>query len=254
MARRLDEGLGVERTPPTVSENIWDRAALRRLVEETVARVTSTKAPASEPVAPKAAPAATGARWVRWTPAPPKPAVAAPPPPLPEPQGGKTSKPVVAVGSDHSAVVLKQQLVRYLREELGHPVIDCGAPDENPVDYPDIARAVGQAVASGKAKAGVVIDAMGIGSTMAANKVPGVRCALCHDEATTKNAREHNDANVLALGSKVVNGGQARGLVRLFLTTPHAGGRHARRVAKIREMEGAAEPRPASASLTRGNA
>jgi ribose 5-phosphate isomerase B len=72
---------------------------------------------------------------------------------------------------------------------------------------------------------------------MAANKVPGVRCALCHDEATTKNAREHNDANVLALGSKVVNGGVARALVRLFLTTPHAGGRHARRVAKITQME-----------------
>ena len=180
---------------------------------------------------------ATSARWVRWIPAAPKEAKPAPPPPIPAPSGGRPSKAVIAVGSDHSAVALKQQIVRFLREELGHPVIDCGAPDENPVDYPDIARAVGRAVVAGKAQRGIVIDAMGIGSTMAANKVPGVRCALCHDEATTRNAREHNDANVLALGSKVVNAGQARGLVRLFLTTPHAGGRHARRVAKINQME-----------------
>jgi ribose 5-phosphate isomerase B len=195
-------------------------------------------APQAKPEEAREAPKApTSARWVRWISAPSRPTAPAPSPPVPAPSGGRPSKPVIAVGSDHSAVTLKQQIVRFLREELGHPVIDCGAPDENPVDYPDIARAVGRAVVSGKAERGIVIDAMGIGSTMAANKVPGVRCALCHDEATTRNAREHNDANVLALGSKVVNGGQARGLVRLFLATPHAGGRHARRVAKIRDME-----------------
>jgi len=217
----------------------WDRAALRRLVADTVERVMVPKPQGTEapPSPPAPSSGATSARWVRWIPAPSKPAQAAPPPPIPAPAGGRPSKPVIAVGSDHSAVTLKQQIVRFLREELGNPVIDCGAPDENPVDYPDIARAVGRAVVSGKAKLGIVIDAMGIGSTMAANKVPGVRCALCHDEATTRNAREHNDANVLALGSKVVNGGQARGLVRLFLATPHAGGRHARRVAKITQME-----------------
>src|SRR5262245_39743080 len=120
---------------------------------------------------------ATLARWVRWIPAAPKPAQAAPPPPIPRAAGGRPSKPVVAVGSDHSAVTLKQQIVRFLREELGHPVIDCGAPDENPVDYPDIARAVSRAVVAGQAKFGIVVDAMGIGSTMAANKVAGVRCA-----------------------------------------------------------------------------
>jgi ribose 5-phosphate isomerase B len=213
----------------------WDRAALRRLVQDTVER---HMAPQAKPEEAREAPKPpTSARWVRWIPAPSRPTAPAPAPPVPAPSGGRPSKPVIAVGSDHSAVTLKQQIVRFLKEELGHPVIDCGAPDENPVDYPDIARAVGRAVVSGKAQRGIVIDAMGIGSTMAANKVPGVRCALCHDEATTRNAREHNDANVLALGSKVVNGGQARGLVRLFLTTPHAGGRHARRVAKIREME-----------------
>jgi len=215
-----------------------------------VERVIASAPPSSPGEADAARPAkaaATPARWVRWVSAPPaqKPVAVAPAPPVPEPSGGRASKPVVAVGSDHSAVLLKNQIVRYLREELGNPVIDCGAYDENAVDYPDIARAVARAVVSGKAKSGIVIDAMGIGSTMAANKVPGVRCALCHDEATTKNAREHNDANVLALGSKVVNLGQARALVRLFLTTPHAGGRHARRVAKIVQME---------ESATRGSA
>ena len=233
----------VDRNPSESSG--WDRAALRRLVADTVERtlVPETKA---EPVAPPPAPRAeSAARWVRWIPVPARPQALAPPPPVPKAEGGRASKPVVAVGSDHSAVTLKNQIVRYLREELGNPVIDCGAYDENAVDYPDIARAVARAVVSGKAKSGIVIDAMGIGSTMAANKVPGVRCALCHDEATTKNAREHNDANLLALGSKVVNLGQARALVRLFLTTPHAGGRHARRVAKIVQME---------ESATRGNA
>ena len=236
----------MERSP---SSPAWNRDALRRLVSETVERViASAPPPPSGAAEAKPSPSGkTAARWVRWipAPAPEKPAIAAPAPPVPEPSGGRASKPVVAVGSDHSAVLLKNQIVRYLREELGHPVIDCGAYDESAVDYPDIARAVARAVVSAKAKFGIVIDAMGIGSTMAANKVKGVRCALCHDEATTRNAREHNDANVLALGSKVVNLGQARALVRLFLTTPHAGGRHARRVAKIVQME---------ESATRGSA
>jgi ribose 5-phosphate isomerase B len=93
-----------------------------------------------------------------------------------------------------------------------------------------------------RAARGIVLDAMGIGSAMAANRVPGALCAVCHDEPTVRNAREHNDANVLALGSRVVHPGQARALVRLFLTTPHAGGRHARRVAKIRDLEALRAP------------
>jgi len=229
------------------SPSAWDRASLRRLVEETLGRL-SPAASEAEHQAPAPEGAGAGrARWVRWVPAPPAASRASRPrvEPFPEPlpaagRPGAKSKPAIAVGADHSAIALKRQIVRYLREELGHPVIDCGAPDENPVDYPDIARRVGVAVVSGAALRGVVIDAMGVGSTMAANKVHGVRCALCHDEATTRNAREHNDANVLALGSRVVNGGVARALVRLFLITPHAGGRHARRVAKIRELETAA--------------
>jgi ribose 5-phosphate isomerase B len=156
---------------------------------------------------------------------------------------------VVALGADHGARTLKDQLARYLREELGHPVMDCGAYSPDPVDYPDIARAVGRAVAEGAAWRGIVLDTMGIGSSMAANKVWGVRCALCHDEATARNAREHNDANVLALGSRVVHPGSARTLVRVFLGTAHAGGRHARRVAKINAIE-----QQQAASAARGRA
>ena len=115
---------------------------------------------------------------------------------------------MVAIGADHGAFALKNQLARYLREELGHPVIDLGAYSEEAVDYPDFAAAVAREVAAGRAARGIVIDAAGIGSTMAANKIAGVRCALCHDDATVLNAREHNDANVLALGARVVNRGR----------------------------------------------
>ena len=92
-------------------------------------------------------------------------------------------------------------------------------------------------ILSGECGRGIVVDAAGIGSTMAANKIPGVRCALCHDDATVRNAREHNDANVLALGARVVNRGLATRMVRLFLATPFGGGRHERRVQKIMALE-----------------
>ncbi len=143
----------------------------------------------------------------------------------------------IAVGSDHSGFRLKQQLIAYLSEELGYDVDDCGAPSEEAVDYPDIARAVADRVRRGACSRGILIDAAGIGSSMAANKVPGIRCALCHDEMTVKNSRLHNDANVLALGSRVVNPGFARTLVRRWLMTPFEGGRHARRVEKIMRLE-----------------
>ena len=116
-------------------------------------------------------------------------------------------------------------------------MIDCGTHSTDAVDYPDIAKAVGEAVATGRAARGVVIDGAGIGSTMAANRVPGVRCALCHDVKTVLNSREHNDANVLARGSGVVNLGLARQMVATWLKTPFGGGRHARRGAKIMELE-----------------
>ncbi|MGH7726191.1 MAG: ribose 5-phosphate isomerase B, partial [Candidatus Eiseniibacteriota bacterium] len=143
----------------------------------------------------------------------------------------------VALGGDHGGFALKETLRRYLKKELRYAVIDCGTHSTEAVDYPDIARAVGEAVADGRAARGIVIDGAGIGSTMAANRIPGVRCALCHDLKTVLNSREHNDANVLALGSGIVHPGLARQMVRTWLATPFAGGRHARRVAKIMELE-----------------
>jgi len=158
----------------------------------------------------------------------PAPAPRSAPPPAPR---------RVAIGSDHGGFELKEILERAIRDELGWDVLDCGTHSTDAVDYPDFAAAVAREVAAGRAARGVVIDAAGIGSTMAANKVAGVRCALCHDDQTVLNCREHNDANVLALGSRVVNRGLATRLVRLFLTTPFGGGRHERRVQKIMALE-----------------
>jgi ribose 5-phosphate isomerase B len=143
----------------------------------------------------------------------------------------------IALGSDHGGLELKTLLARYIADELGWQVHDCGTHSAEPVDYPDFAAAVAREVASGRCARGIVVDAAGIGSTMAANKIPGVRCALCHDDATVVNSREHNDANMLALGARVVNRGLAQRLARLFLTTPFAGGRHERRVRKIMALE-----------------
>lgn len=166
---------------------------------------------------------------------PETPPAAAPRPEAPaaRPDGSRR----VALGSDHGGFELKQVLARFIQEELGWEVHDCGTYTSEAVDYPDFAAAVAREVASGRCERGVVVDAAGIGSTMAANKVPGVRCALCHDDATVHNSREHNDANVLALGARVVNRGLASRMVRLFLTTPFAGGRHERRVRKIMALE-----------------
>jgi len=144
----------------------------------------------------------------------------------------------VAIGADHGGFALKEILRKAIADEMGWQVHDCGTHSDAAVDYPDFAAAVAREVASGRAARGIVVDAAGIGSTMAANKVAGVRCALCHDDTTVKNSREHNDANVLALGAKVVNRGAAVRLVRLFLTTEFAGGRHERRVKKIMALEG----------------
>jgi ribose 5-phosphate isomerase B len=143
----------------------------------------------------------------------------------------------VALGADHGGFALKEVLKRSIAEDLGWDVHDCGTHSAEAVDYPDYAAAVAREVAAGRAVRGVIVDAAGIGSTMAANKIAGVRCALCHDDVTAMNAREHNDANVLALGARVVNRGLAARIVRLFLTTPFGGGRHERRVRKIMALE-----------------
>ncbi len=160
-----------------------------------------------------------------------------PAPSTPAPAPGATAARRVAIGSDHGGFPLKEVLKRYLTEDLGYEVRDCGTHSTEAVDYPDFAAAVAREVASGRCVKGVVIDAAGIGSTMAANKVAGARCALCHDDATVLNAREHNDANILALGSRVVNRGLASSMVRLFLSTSFGGGRHERRVQKIMALE-----------------
>jgi ribose 5-phosphate isomerase B len=157
--------------------------------------------------------------------------------PAPAAEARPVSPKRVAIGSDHGGYALKEVLKRAITEDLGWQVHDCGTHSEDAVDYPDFAAAVAREVAEGRAARGVVVDTAGIGSSMAANKVPGVRCALCHDDATVRNSREHNDANVLALGAKVVHRGAAVRMVRLFLETPFAGGRHERRVRKIMALE-----------------
>ena len=149
---------------------------------------------------------------------------------------GEKSARVVAIGADHGGFELKEQLKGYLRD-WGFHALDLGTNGTEAVDYPDFAEAVGNAVAQGRAWLGIVIDSAGIGSSIAANKVPGVRAALCYDRATARNSREHNDANVLTLGAKLLAPEAAREIVALWLSTPFAGGRHQRRVDKIRGIE-----------------
>jgi len=142
----------------------------------------------------------------------------------------------VALGADHGGFRLKEAL-KPVFEELGFAVRDVGVYEETPADYPDIALQVAELVAQGKAARGVLIDGAGIGSAMAANKVPGVRAALCYDKASARNSREHNDANVLTLGGRLLTSTQAEDVLRTWLATPFAGGRHAARVQKIIEIE-----------------
>ena len=143
---------------------------------------------------------------------------------------------VVAIGTDHGGVELKNLLIKELNN-LGYTVQDCGTNTSDPVDYPDIAQAVATLVAEGKAWRGVIIDGAGIGSCMAANKVPGVRAALCYDYATAVNSREHNDANVLTLGAGLIGVNLARQILTTWLATDFGGGRHAKRVDKIIAIE-----------------
>jgi ribose 5-phosphate isomerase B len=149
---------------------------------------------------------------------------------------GASGRGPIAIGSDHSGFALKQDLKVFLGE-LGYAVIDCGAAGTEPVDYPDFALAVGELVAGRRVERGILVDGAGIGSCVAANKVPGVRAALCYDQATAVNSREHNDANVLTLGAGLIGQALARQIVRAWLETRFAGGRHARRVDKILEIE-----------------
>ena len=133
-------------------------------------------------------------------------------------------------------ILLKENLKPFLQEQ-GYLVDDCGTHSPDSVDYPDFAYAVAKKVSEGEAWRGIIIDGAGIGSCMAANKVPGVRAAMCYDHATALNSREHNNANVLTLGAGMIEATLARQIVITFLNTNFGGGRHARRVDKIMNIE-----------------
>lgn len=142
----------------------------------------------------------------------------------------------IAIGSDHGGFDLKQALKPVI-EQLGFSLVDVGVHEPKPADYPDIAHAVARLVASGETGLGIVVDGAGIGSAMVANKVPGIRAALCYDRASAKNSREHNHANVLTLGGRLLTGTQAEDVLRTWLATPFGAGRHQARVDKITEVE-----------------
>jgi ribose 5-phosphate isomerase B len=142
----------------------------------------------------------------------------------------------IAIGSDHAGFELKTHVVELLAGE-GHDVVDLGTDSTVAVDYPPICAAVGRAVRDGEVEVGIVIGGSGQGEQLSANKVRGVRAALCNDLFTARLARAHNDANVLAIGARVVGSGLADEIVTLFLATPFDGGRHARRVGQITALE-----------------
>lgn len=148
----------------------------------------------------------------------------------------------IAIGSDHAGFPLKADLVTALEAD-GHQVLDLGNHSEDPVDYPIYCLRVARAIVDGEADRGIVLGGSGQGEQIAANKVPGIRAALCHDVYLARLSREHNDANVLAMGARIVAPTLAREIVNVWLATPFAGGRHAARIEQIRQIErGELEP------------
>ena len=142
----------------------------------------------------------------------------------------------IVLGADHGGYSLKESLKPFLQKQ-GYLVDDCGTHSSDSVDYPDFAYAVAKKVSDGEAWRGIIIDGAGIGSCMVANKVPGVRAAMCYDHATALNSREHNNANVLTLGAGMIDTSLAHQIVLTWLNTNFGGGRHARRVDKIKTIE-----------------
>ena len=160
-------------------------------------------------------------------------------PPLPERDAPPTTTgdaATIAIGSDHGGFALKERLGFRLKES-GHDVHDCGTDSTDAVDYPDYAHEVARLVSDGTCRWGIVVDGAGIGSAMVANKVPGVRAALCYDLSTARNSREHNHANVLTLGAGLIGPNLAWQIVEEWLATPWGEGRHADRVDKISKIE-----------------
>jgi ribose 5-phosphate isomerase B len=142
----------------------------------------------------------------------------------------------ITIASDHAGFRLKEALIAHLKG-AGHDVDDIGTHSEEPVDYPPICAAAARTVVAGQAEFAIVLGGSGQGETLVANKVRGVRAALCHDEYTARLARQHNDANVLGLGGRILGEGLAAAIVDAFLAAEFEGGRHARRVAQIAEIE-----------------
>jgi ribose 5-phosphate isomerase B len=155
----------------------------------------------------------------------------------------KTEEPIdtglkkrIAIGADHGGYPLKEK-IGFRLKEAGHEVVDCGTDSHEAVDYPDFAHAVAREVGSGASRFGIIVDGAGIGSAIVANKVPGVRAALCYDLSSARNSREHNHANVLTLGADLIGEALAWQIVEEWLSVDWGGGRHARRVAKIDAIE-----------------
>jgi len=142
----------------------------------------------------------------------------------------------IAIGADHGGFRLKE-ILKPVIHELGFEIQDVGIHDETPADYPDIAVKVAELVAQGTVTRGVIVDGAGIGSCIAANKVPGVRAALCYDKSSARNSREHNNSNVLTLGGRMLTATQGEEVLRTWLRTPFGGGRHLARVEKITGIE-----------------
>lgn len=151
----------------------------------------------------------------------------------------------IAVGSDHRGYDIKQQ-IKAIATELGHECIDVGTSDNNPVDYPDLAYLAAKAVSNNQADRAILTCATGIGMSMAANKVCGIRAALCHDELSAQISRDHNNANVLCLSADQIGAVLLRKMVEVWLSTEFSGGRHERRVRKIAAIEEGKDPREIS--------
>ena len=153
----------------------------------------------------------------------------------------------IAIGSDHRGVAARQRLIGLLGR-LGHEIVDCGSHGEEAVDYPDIAADVARRVSEGSVDRGILLCCTGVGMAIAANKLPGVRAATCHDELTAEMSRRHNDLNVLCLSAEMLGQELQDTMIQTWLATPFEGGRHARRVAKIAALESACPeatvPRP----------
>jgi ribose 5-phosphate isomerase B len=143
---------------------------------------------------------------------------------------------IIAIGSDHGGFPMKESIKVYLSER-GHTVVDMGTDSEKACDYPDFAYAVAKSVVMGKAERGIMVDAVGIASAIAANKVTGIRAVSCNNEFLARSSREHNNANVLTLGGRVMGIELAKSIVKIWLETPYSGGRHQARVDKISDIE-----------------